>query len=116
MKGSYPAISLERFCRLLGVTRQAMYQHGWHTESMTIEAELVIQQVINIRNRHPVLGTRKLYAMLQTFLQEHGIKMGRISSLICWLPINYWYEEEGEESPQPSRIIAFISILTSSQI
>ncbi len=77
MKGSYPAISLERFCRLLGVTRQAMYQHGWHTESMTVEAELVIQQVVDIRNRHPVLGTRKLYAMLQTFLQEHGIKMGR---------------------------------------
>lgn len=30
-----------------------------------------------IRKRHPVIGTRKLYLMLQPFLQEHNIKIGR---------------------------------------
>lgn len=77
MKDSYPSISLVRFCRLLGVTRQALYQHGWHNEELNIEAELIIQQVIDIRKRHPIIGTRKLYLMLQPFLLEHQIKTGR---------------------------------------
>ena len=77
MKDSYPSISLVRFCRLLGVTRQALYQHGWRSEELNIEAELIIQQVIEIRKRHPVIGTRKLYLMLQSFLLEHQIKIGR---------------------------------------
>jgi putative transposase len=77
MKDSYPSISLERFCRLLGVTRQALYQHGWRRQELDIEAELIIQQVIEIRKRHPVIGTRKLYVMLQQFLSQHQIKMGR---------------------------------------
>ena len=77
MKDSYPSISLVRFCRLLGVTRQALYQHGWRCEELNIEAELIMQQVIEIRKRHPVIGTRKLYVMLQPFLLEHQIKVGR---------------------------------------
>jgi len=77
MKDSYPGISLLRFCRLLGVTRQALYQHEWYNEELNIEAELIIQQVINIRKRHPIIGTRKLYLMLQLFLLEHQIKIGR---------------------------------------
>ena len=77
MKDSYPSISLERFCRLLGVTRQALYQYGWRIEGLNIEAELIIQQVIDIRKRHPVIGTRKLYLMLQSFFLEHQIKIGR---------------------------------------
>ena len=74
MKDRYPSISLVRFCRLLGVTRQALYQHSWRCEELSIEAELIIQQVIEIRKRHPVIGTRKLYLMLQPFLLEHQIK------------------------------------------
>jgi putative transposase len=77
MKDSYPSISLVRFCRLLGVTRQALYQHGWRSEELNIETELIIQQVIDIRKRHPVIGTRKLYIMLRSFLVEHQIKIGR---------------------------------------
>lgn len=77
MKDSYPSISLERLCRLLGVTRQALYQHEWYKEELSIEVELIIQQVIDIRKRHPVIGTRKLYLMLERFLFEHQIKTGR---------------------------------------
>ena len=77
MKDSYPSVSLERFCRLLGVTRQALYQRRWRLQQITVEAELIIQQVMDIRKRHPIIGTRKLYLMLQPFLLEHAIKMGR---------------------------------------
>lgn len=77
MKDSYSDVSILRFCRLLGVTRQALYQHEWHYEDLNTEAELIIQQVIHIRRRHPIIGTRKLYLMLQPFLSEHQIKIGR---------------------------------------
>jgi putative transposase len=77
MKDSYPSIGLMRLCRLLGVTRQAFYQHGWYNDELNIEAELIIQEVIDIRKRHPMIGTRKLYFMLQSFLLEHQIKIGR---------------------------------------
>lgn len=77
MKDSYPHISLVRFCRLLGVTRQAHYQHGWQAQAVGIEQELVLQQVHAIRREHKRIGTRKLHGMLDRFMLEHGIKMGR---------------------------------------
>ena len=77
MKDSCPSLSLARICRLLGITRQALYQHGWRKGELNVQAEVIIQQVIDIRRRHPVIGTRKLYRMLQPFLQEHRIRIGR---------------------------------------
>ncbi len=77
MKDSYPHISLVRFCRLLGVTRQAYYQHHWQAEALGIEHELVLQEVHAIRAKHKRLGGRKLHGKLEQFMLEHGIKMGR---------------------------------------
>ena len=37
----------------------------------------MIQQVKKIRSNHKRMGTRKLYEMLNPFMQEHAIKMGR---------------------------------------
>lgn len=77
MKDSYPQISLTRFCRLFGITRQALYQHFWNQSDLGVEQELVLQQVKEIRKLHPIIGGRKLYCLLQPFLLEHQIKMGR---------------------------------------
>lgn len=77
MKDSYRQISLSRFCRLLGVTRQAYYQHFWQEEFIGIEQNLVLQEVQRIRSRHRHMGGRKLHQMLQPYLMEHQIKMGR---------------------------------------
>jgi transposase InsO family protein len=77
MKDKYPDKKLSGFCRLLGVSRQALYQHEWRREALSNEAELIIQQVIAIRQCHPVIGVRKLYVMLEAFIAEHGIKIGR---------------------------------------
>ena len=38
---------------------------------------MIIKQVIMIRQNHRAMGTRKLYEMLQPFLLEHQIKIGR---------------------------------------
>lgn len=77
MKDSHPHLSLVRICRLLGVTRQAHYQNGWQAQAMGIEHELVVQQVHAIRRDHKRMGGRKLYELLEPFMLEHGIKMGR---------------------------------------
>jgi hypothetical protein len=77
MKDSYRQISLSRFCRLLGVTRQAYYQHFWHVEFKTTEETLILAEVLRIRKNHKHMGCRKLFEILQPFLLEHGIKMGR---------------------------------------
>ena len=54
MKDSYPSISLARFCRLLGITRQAFYQHFWHVEYISTDQQLVLEQIKQIRQEHPV--------------------------------------------------------------
>lgn len=88
MKNHYPKIGLGKFCRLLGVTRQAYYQHFWHQEQYVFEDELVISEVLKIRNNHRHIGGRKLYELLQPFLLEHQIKMGR-DRLFDVLSANY---------------------------
>lgn len=77
MKDMYGKVSLVRLCRLLGMTRQAYYQHFWQQEATGIEESLVLQQVINLRKDHRVMGGRKLYEKLHPFLLDHQIKMGR---------------------------------------
>lgn len=66
-----------RLCRLLGLTRQAYYQHFWQAEASSIEESLVLEKVYAIRKDHRVMGGRKLYEKLYSFLLEHQIKMGR---------------------------------------
>lgn len=77
MKDNYRQISLSRFCRLLGITRQAYYQHFWQEEFIGIEQNLVLQEVQRIRSRHRHMGGRKLHELLQPYFMEHQIKMGR---------------------------------------
>jgi putative transposase len=77
MKDMYTRISLVRLCRLLGITRQAYYQHFWQQEAAGIEDTLVLQEVISLRKDHRVMGGRKLYEKLYPFLLDHRIKMGR---------------------------------------
>lgn len=62
---------------MFGVTRQAYYQSFYSDEFVEIEQELVLKEVISIRKKHPRIGTRKLYVMLEQFMLEHQIKMGR---------------------------------------
>lgn len=88
MKNHYPKIGLGKFCRLLGITRQAYYQYFWHQEQYIFEDELIVSEVIKIRKNHRHMGGRKLYELLQPFLLEHQIKMGR-DRLFDVLSANY---------------------------
>jgi putative transposase len=88
MKNNFQHIGLARLWGWLGITRQAYYQNSWKAIDTTIEEELILQQVKQIRNLHPRLGTRKLYEKLQPFMYENSIKMGR-DSLFNLLSSNY---------------------------
>ncbi len=88
MKNLYPKVSLGRFCRLLGVTRQAYYQHFWYREQLSFEEDLIVSEVHKIRKNHRHMGGRKLYELLQPFLLAHQIKMGR-DRLFDILSANY---------------------------
>ena len=46
-------------------------------ESVQTADLLIVKEVVAMRKDHKIIGTRKLYDMLQPFMMEHGIKMGR---------------------------------------
>jgi putative transposase len=77
MRSNFSHIGLAKLCGWFGITRQAYYQNNWGGISTTLEEDLILQQVRSIRKNHPRMGTRKLYEMMQSFLLEHSIKMGR---------------------------------------
>lgn len=62
---------------MLGYTRQAFYGQQKYQQQQNYEADLIIQQVQKHRLLQPHLGTRKLVLLLQHFVKEHNIKLGR---------------------------------------
>lgn len=77
MKSGFQHIGLARLCAWFGISRQAYYQNSWKALDTTIEEELILQEVKQIRKNHRRMGTRKLQDKLQAFMHEHGIKVGR---------------------------------------
>lgn len=68
---------MDTICRLFGVSRQANSQHFKSRLNQHAKHDLVISRVLEIRHNHPRIGTRKIYYMLQPFLSEHSISLGR---------------------------------------
>jgi transposase InsO family protein len=77
MKDRFSHIGLAKLCGWFGITRQAYYKNQRQSISSSIEEELIIKQVRLIRQKHPRIGVRKLFKMLQSFFTDHDIKMGR---------------------------------------
>ena len=77
MKQSHPHLSLEELCGLFGVTRQAYYEAAARAKTTTIAHMIVLTLVKDWRANMPLLGTRKLFYLLQPELERHQIKMGR---------------------------------------
>jgi len=68
---------LAQLCSLLGYSRQAYYQGKREIEKYVLGSDLVIQEVMRIRQSQKRVGARKLFKMMQAFLGRHGIEMGR---------------------------------------
>jgi putative transposase len=77
MKQDYPHISKEVLCRLFGKTRHAYYDHQWRQKDDGLRDDIILQQVQQIRERLPRLGSRKLLELLAPELASHQIQVGR---------------------------------------
>lgn len=69
--------SLSVICRLLGYTRQAYHKRCRREECEAAKNELVVQEVLRLREVQRRVGVRKIYHMLGCFLSEHNIEIGR---------------------------------------
>jgi len=61
----------------LRISRQAYYQHQRRRLVRQEIEKAVCEQVRQIRQRHPYMGTRKLWHELQTWLSIENYKVGR---------------------------------------
>jgi transposase InsO family protein len=77
MKDEHGYIRIGALCKWFGVSRQAYYQHEWKLAEEVLWYDHVLEEIKNIRQRHPKLGVRKIQELLRPFMQEYGIKMGR---------------------------------------
>lgn len=68
---------LKVLCSLLGYTRQAYYKQRRRVERRAVGAELVLQEVVRLREQQRRIGVRKLHYLTASFTREHGIEMGR---------------------------------------
>lgn len=62
---------------MLGYSRQAYYQQKKQLEKESLQNDLLITQVLEIRKTQKRLGGRKLLFKLVPFIKEHGISIGR---------------------------------------
>ncbi len=77
MKDNFSRIGLAKLCGWFGITRQAYYQNSWSGIGISIEEDLVLKEVLRVKNSHPAMGTRKMHELLSPFLLDHQIKLGR---------------------------------------
>jgi putative transposase len=68
---------LREVCRLLGHSRQTYYQQQKISANWALKEDLVIQQVLHHRVLQPRLGVRKLVEIMDPFMKDHAIDMGR---------------------------------------
>ncbi len=62
---------------MFGISRQAYYKHQQSQRRLAGQNYLVVQLVESIRQKHPRMGTRKIYHLIKPDLDSQGIKMGR---------------------------------------
>ncbi len=77
MKNTFKDINFANLCGWFGLSRQAYYQHIKQTKKKFSHEEIILFKIHEIREKHPRLGTRKLYGKIQPLKAEHNIKIGR---------------------------------------
>ncbi len=70
-------MSVQQICRLLGYSAQAYHKKQKRNVVQLSHEHLLLQQIDTIRKYQPRCGGRKLFIMLQPFLKQYQIPMGR---------------------------------------
>lgn len=77
MKDVHQKFSIGFLCKCFSISRQAYYQHEWFLAEEVFHHGLLLDEVRAIRSRHNRIGVRKLHVMLEAFMLENNIKIGR---------------------------------------
>ena len=75
--GQFESRSVSLLCSLFGYSRQAFYRFRKDAEREALQHDLILQKVLSIRKILKRVGTRKLFFMMQDFMQQHRIQIGR---------------------------------------
>ena len=73
----YGHYSVRYFCALFGKSRQGWYELTHRQSEQQLAETIVLKLVAELRSELPRVGTRKLYHLLHSKLEEHHIKIGR---------------------------------------
>ena len=76
------AASISGVCRLLGISRQKYYRGVWHETECRERATQAVSMVMDIRERMPRVGTRKLHHMLGRELKGIGVGRDRLFDIL----------------------------------
>ena len=74
---SRPNRTIRELCSLLGYSTQAFYKFHRTKEKKYLGNDLLLHQAAQVRVNQKKIGTRKLFGMLQPFMVEHNLNMGR---------------------------------------
>lgn len=72
-----PNRTIRELCSLLGYSTQAYYKFHRIKEKKYLGNDLILHQVDQLRLHQKKIGTRKLFGLLQPFMVEHNLNMGR---------------------------------------
>jgi transposase InsO family protein len=72
-----PPRGLRGYCRLLGYSPQAYYQHQKTAGRKSLAEDLIIHQVLFHRIFQPRIGCRKLHEMMVPFMESHDMYICR---------------------------------------
>lgn len=64
-------------CSLFGVTRQAYYQKQHRERVQSVQNEIILEMVRQVRRKHPRMGCRKVLHKIQPMLAQESLKIGR---------------------------------------
>jgi transposase InsO family protein len=77
MRQSFARVPVAKLCELFGVTRQAFYDNSWHDEEEDHKEQVVLQLISFYRKDMPLIGSVKLYILIQPHLKSIGLRVGR---------------------------------------
>ena len=67
---------MEQLCRLFGVSK-AWYAAAGRQEKKCFQKDLILEEIRRIRRKIPGIGTVKLHELMQGFIKQHQLKLGR---------------------------------------
>lgn len=77
MKQYFPSAGMGKLCGLFGKTRQAFYDHGWHSSDEALQEAFIINRVKQVREQVEGIGGLQLHNMLKEEMQLYGMYIGR---------------------------------------